>query len=45
MLKIAPSILNGNMCQIASTIAMLDKAEADHIRKSFEKGEGRDVEG
>ena len=31
MLKIAPSILNGNMCQIASTIAMLDKAEADWI--------------
>ena len=31
MLKIAPSILNGNMCEIASTIAMLDKAGADWI--------------
>ena len=31
MTKIAPSILNGNMCDIASTIAMLDKAQADWI--------------
>ena len=31
MVKIAPSILNGNMSDIASTIAMLDKAEADWV--------------
>lgn len=31
MVKIAPSILNGNMCDIAATVKMLDKAEADWI--------------
>ncbi len=31
MIKIAPSILNGNMSDIASTVAMLDRAEADWI--------------
>ena len=31
MVKIAPSILNGNMSDIASTIAILDKAEADWV--------------
>jgi len=31
MIKIAPSILNGNMSDIASTIAMLDRAEADWV--------------
>ncbi len=29
MIKIAPSILNGNMCDIKSTIEMLDRAKAD----------------
>ena len=31
MIKIAPSILNGNMTDIAATVAMLDRAEADWI--------------
>ena len=31
MTKIAPSILNGNMCDIASTVRMLDSAEADWL--------------
>lgn len=31
MVKIAPSILNGNMSDIAGTIAMLDKTDADWI--------------
>ena len=31
MVKIAPSILNGNMCDIAATVKMLDNAEADWI--------------
>lgn len=31
MVKIAPSILNGNMSNIAATVAMLDKAEADWL--------------
>ena len=31
MVKIAPSILNGNMCDITATVKMLDKAEADWI--------------
>ena len=31
MVKIAPSILNGDMSNIAATIAMLDKAEADWV--------------
>ena len=31
MIKIAPSILNGNMSDIASTIAMLNKTDADWV--------------
>lgn len=31
MIKIAPSILNGNMSNIAATIEMLDRAEADWL--------------
>lgn len=31
MIKIAPSILNGNMSDIAGTIAMLNKTEADWV--------------
>ena len=31
MIKIAPSILNGDMSNIAATIAMLDRAEADWL--------------
>ena len=38
MVKIAPSILNGNMCNIASTIATLDRAEADWIHLDIMDG-------
>ena len=31
MIKIAPSILNGDMSNIAATVAMLDRAEADWL--------------
>ena len=38
MVKIAPSILNGNMCDIAATVKMLDKAEADWIHLDIMDG-------
>lgn len=38
MVKIAPSILNGNMCNITSTIATLDRAEADWIHLDIMDG-------
>ena len=38
MIKIAPSILNGNMCDIASTIAMLDRAGTDWIHLDIMDG-------
>ncbi len=38
MIKIAPSILNGNMCDISSTIATLDRAEADWIHLDIMDG-------
>lgn len=38
MIKIAPSILNGNMCDISSTISMLDRAKADWIHLDIMDG-------
>lgn len=38
MVKIAPSILNGDMCNIAATVAMLDRAEADWIHLDIMDG-------
>lgn len=38
MIKIAPSILNGNMSNIAATVDMLDRAEADWLHLDIMDG-------